>query len=210
MTTTPLTRLVVLAATGGTGRELVRQALERGHAVIALARDREQVPEADRLRRISADVWNPESIRQVVEADMIVLSGLGNTRGGQSGALTAGARAVISAAPNRIIWLGALGTGASAGSIGAAAKAVIGYALRREMGDKVTADAAVLDAGGTVFHAGPLSNAALSANGRTVLLDAVPPRLFPASVSRATVAAQMLDEAQSTLFPGLTVVPLMR
>ena len=36
-------RLTVLAATGATGRELTRQALERGHTVVALARRPERV-----------------------------------------------------------------------------------------------------------------------------------------------------------------------
>jgi hypothetical protein len=33
------TRVLILGATGGTGRQLVEQALERGHTVTALARD---------------------------------------------------------------------------------------------------------------------------------------------------------------------------
>ena len=32
-------RLLIFGATGGTGRELVRQALDQGHAVTAFARD---------------------------------------------------------------------------------------------------------------------------------------------------------------------------
>jgi len=76
--------------------------------------------------------------------------------------------------------------------------------------DKVAADTLVLGAGGTVFHAGPLSSAPLSIARRTVALDAVPRRFFPARVSRATVAAAMLDEAESPQFIGKTAIPLQR
>jgi hypothetical protein len=34
--------------------------------------------------------------------------------------------------------------------------------------------------------------------------------LFPARVSRATVAAAMLDEAETPRFPGVIAVPLER
>jgi hypothetical protein len=67
---------------------------------------------------------------------------------------------------------------------------------------------AVLRAGGTVFHAGPLSDGPVSPARRTVGLDAVPRRFFPAGVSRATVAAAMLDEAESAHFPGAVAIPL--
>ena len=40
------TRVLIVGATGGTGRQLVEQALERGHIVTALARD----PSALRVR----------------------------------------------------------------------------------------------------------------------------------------------------------------
>jgi hypothetical protein len=65
-----------------------------------------------------------------------------------------------------------------------------------------------LQFGGTVFHAGLLSNAPRSEGRQTVALGAAPRRLFPARVSRATVAAAMLDEAESPRFVGSIAVPL--
>jgi uncharacterized protein len=82
--------------------------------------------------------------------------------------------------------------------------------MRAELGDKMAADTAVLAAGGTVFHAGPLSDGPLSPTRRTVGLPDLPRRFFPARVSRATVAATMLDEAESPRFAGATAVPLER
>jgi hypothetical protein len=78
------------------------------------------------------------------------------------------------------------------------------------LADKVTADAMILDAGGSVFHAGPLSNAPASASRRVVGLDRAPRRWFPAGVSRATVAAAMLDEAEAPRFGGAIALPLER
>ncbi|HVV20445.1 MAG TPA: NAD(P)H-binding protein [Pseudonocardiaceae bacterium] len=202
--------VTILAATGATGRELTRQALDRGHTVTAVARRPERIPDAPRLTRVAADVHDPESIALALKGSSIVLSGLGIADGDPPGALSAGARAVVAAAPERIIWLGALGTGASAPAAGLLTRMLLKTFMRTEIGDKVTADTLVLEAGGTVFHAGPLSDGPLSPSRRTVGLAGVPRRVFPARVSRATVAAAMLDEAETPRYQGTTAVPLTR
>jgi len=203
--------LTILAASGATGLELTRQALERGHTVTAIARtpDRIAVPDSSRLIRVAADVRDPHSIASALAGRKTVLSGLGNASGDQPGTLTAGARAVVAAQPHRVIWLGAFGTGPSARAAGAATRTLLKL-MGAELVDKVTADAAVLAAAGTVFHAGPMSNGPLAPTRRTVGLDAAPKRFFPARVSRATVAAAMLDEAEDPAFPGTIAFPLDR
>jgi uncharacterized protein YbjT (DUF2867 family) len=204
-------KLTVLAATGGTGRELVRQAIERGHTVTALARRPDAIAgESDRLTRVAADVDDPDSVTRAVDPGSVVLSGLGMSTGDGPGVLAAGVRAVLAAAPQRVIWLGALGTGASAAAAGWATRTLLRTFMRAELPDRVAADTAVLTAGGTVFHAGPLSGGPLAPGRRTVGLTELPNRFFPARVSRATVAAAMLDEAESPRFAGATAVPLER
>lgn len=204
-------QLTILAASGATGRELTRQALERGHTVTAIARTpgRITVPDSAHLTRIAADVQDPDSIKAALAGSQIVLSGLGVAEGDPPGALTAGARAVTEAHPSRIIWLGAIGTGPSAQAGGLLVRSMF-RAMPAKLGNKVTADAMVLRAGGTVFHAGPLTNGSLSPVRRTVGLDTHPRRLFPAKVSRATVAAAMLDEAESPRYAGTIAIPLER
>jgi hypothetical protein len=59
-----------------------------------------------------------------------------------------------------------------------------------------------------VFHAGPMSTGPLAATRRTAAPADLPRRFFPARVSRATVAAAMLGEAESPRFAGATAVPL--
>lgn len=82
------------------------------------------------------------------------------------------------------------------------------HLLGPELDDKITADTIVLDAGSTVFHAGPLSTGPISPTRRTVGLNGTPRRLFPARVRRATVAAAMLDEAENPRFLARVAVPL--
>jgi uncharacterized protein len=202
--------LIVLGATGGTGSQLTRQALDRGHTVTAIARDPSRItlPDTPGLTKIAGDVFDPASIARAIQPDAIVLSGLGLSKGGRPGVLETGASAVVAAAPRRIIWLGAFGTGLSADAAGWLTRAILGLALKSELADKVAADAAVLQAGGTVFHAGPLSNATVDMLRHTEALAAVPRRLFPARISRATVAAAMLDEAEAEVASHGVVVPL--
>jgi uncharacterized protein len=203
--------LTILGATGATGRELVRQAIDRGHTVTAIARHPERlgIP-TDRLIQVAADVLDSDAMAASLTGSKTVLSGLGNVSGQDPRVLSAGARAVVAADPERIIWLGAFGTGSSAPAAGPLTRTLLRLVLRSELGDKVAADGVVLAAGGTVFHAGPLTNKALSETRRTLELNAVPRRAFPARISRATVAAAMLDEAEGPAHYGTTLVPLDR
>ncbi|WP_329235154.1 hypothetical protein OG417_29180 [Actinoallomurus sp. NBC_01490] len=86
---------------------------------------------------------DPAGIAAVVDADSVVLSGLGAE---QAGTLLAGAKAVVAAGPRRITWLGAYGTGESADAAGEGAD-VLGKLLGDRLADKVKADNTVLAAG---------------------------------------------------------------
>ncbi|OXM63276.1 flavin reductase [Amycolatopsis vastitatis] len=198
--------LTVLAASGRTGLALTRQALRRGHTVTAIARDPGRVALAASagLRIVAADVDDPASIAAVIGPDSVVLSALGTDR---AGVLLAGAKAVVAAGPRRIIWLGAYGTGRSAGAAGPAA-GVLAKLLGDRLGDKVEADGTILAAGGTVFHAGLLADGPESPGRRTVGLAAGPVLDLATAISRDTVAAAMLDEAEAPRFPGAVALPL--
>lgn len=197
--------LTVLAASGRTGHALTRQALERGHTVTAIARDPQSIGlDHPNLRKVAGDVSDPASIAAAVDAGSVVLSGLGTD---VAGVLSDGAKAVVAAGPRRIIWLGAYGTGASADAAGEGA-GVLWKFMGDRIPDKIAADNAVLAAGGTVFHAGVLSDEPASPGRRTVGLDDAPPFDLGAKVSRDTVAAAMLDEAEEPRFPGAVALPL--
>jgi putative NADH-flavin reductase len=202
-------RVTVLGATGGTGRHLVAQALERGHQVDAIARDpaRAVLPSDPRLTIHQGDAHDAASIAAAITPESVVVSGLGVASRKEAGTLTAGARAVVAAHPSRIVWLGAVGTGRSAGAVGRLTALLLRTGFGAEYGDKVTADATVLDAGGTVLHSGPLSGKADDLGIRAVPLSAVGRRFFPRSTPRATIARLMLDEAEVPVPRGQILVP---
>jgi len=202
-------RIAVLGATGGTGRLLVAQALERGHQVDAIVRDpgRTAFPGHPGLTIHRGDVHDEASIAAAIASGAVVVSGLGLASKKDAGTLTAGARAVVAANPARIVWLGAIGTGRSAGAVGRLTALLLRAGLGAEYRDKVTADNAVLDAGGTVLHSGPLSGKADIPGTRAVPLAAARRRFFPHGTPRATIARLMLDVAEAPAHPGGLIVP---
>ena len=207
-------RIAVLGATGPTGTQLVRQALERGHAVVAVVREPTRLaePPSPHLEVATVDVHDPDKLAKALVDVDVVVSGLGVAKGDRPGVLAAGAEAVASAhaadVTPRIVWLSAFGSGASATAAGPVWRNLMKLFIRSEMADKTTADDIILRLQGTSFHAGPLTTKPDTGTGRTVPLDEVPRRALPRTISRATVAAAMLDEAEIARHPGQVVVPL--
>jgi putative NADH-flavin reductase len=71
-------RLLVLGANGPTGREVVRQALARGHRVDALTRHPETFPlDHERLRVVAGDATDPAVIDDAVAATDAVICTIG-------------------------------------------------------------------------------------------------------------------------------------
>ncbi|MGW2705224.1 NAD(P)-dependent oxidoreductase [Streptomyces sp. NPDC001340] len=71
-------KLTVFGATGGIGREIVRQALGAGHQVTAVVRDPARLDvTGDALEVFRADLTDPQELRAAVAGRDAVLSGLG-------------------------------------------------------------------------------------------------------------------------------------
>lgn len=70
---------MVFGATGGTGRQVVEQAVAAGHDVTVLARDPARVVARDRVTVIGGDVLTPQPWRAAVAGQDAVLSCLGST-----------------------------------------------------------------------------------------------------------------------------------
>jgi putative NADH-flavin reductase len=72
-------RILIVGATGGTGRQLVAQALERGYTVTALVRNPSRLTvEHPRLTIVQGDVLDYDSVDRAVRGQEAVLSALGH------------------------------------------------------------------------------------------------------------------------------------
>jgi len=72
-------KLTVFGATGGTGRQVVRQAVDTGHEVTAVVRDRARLPAElrDRVEVVEVDVMDPGAIEETVKGRDAVISAIG-------------------------------------------------------------------------------------------------------------------------------------
>ncbi|MEO7716041.1 MAG: SDR family oxidoreductase [Capsulimonas sp.] len=71
-------KLIVLGATGGTGLEIVRRAIGRGHCVTAFVRSPEKLtPFQDRIDVQRGDLLNVEELAKAIQGHDAVISGFG-------------------------------------------------------------------------------------------------------------------------------------
>jgi putative NADH-flavin reductase len=71
-------KLVVLGATGGTGLEIVRQSIERGHQVTAFVRNPERLKSfGEAIRVIHGDLLNHSALASAIRGHDAVLSAFG-------------------------------------------------------------------------------------------------------------------------------------
>lgn len=119
-----VSRVLIVGATGGTGRQLVTQALDRGYEVTALARDQSALQmDHPRLRVIRGDVLDYSSVAAAVQGQDAVVSALGHKRYfGPSRILSDGTRNLVRAMEAcgvpRLICETSLGIGSSTGRMG--------------------------------------------------------------------------------------------
>jgi putative NADH-flavin reductase len=91
-------RLVILGATGKTGRELVTQGLKRGFEITALVRSPQKIAiKSDRLRVVAGSPLDEDSLSRVLVSTDAVLSALGHTDLKPSDMVTVAASALINA-----------------------------------------------------------------------------------------------------------------
>ena len=118
------TRVLIVGATGGTGRQLVEQALERGYTVTALARDPSALRvEHPQLTIVRGDVLDYRSVEAAVQMQQVVMCALGHKRFFQpTRILSEGTRNILRAMEvhgvRRLVCETTLGIGDSAGRMG--------------------------------------------------------------------------------------------
>jgi putative NADH-flavin reductase len=202
------TRVLIIGATGGTGRELVVQALERGLTVTALVRD----PSALRLEHpqltvLQGDVLDSASVEAAVRGQDAVLSALGHKRFFQpTRILSEGTRNVLRAmeahGAQRFVCETALGIGDSAGRLGLLySLLLVPMVLPFYFWDKTRQERIVAASRveWVIVRPGVLTNGPKRGNVRHGRVGSF---LWTVRISRADVASFMLDQLSSDTYLG--------
>jgi uncharacterized protein YbjT (DUF2867 family) len=207
-------QLVVFGATGGTGRELVKQALGHGHSVRAFVRDPDRLKVIHhRLEVVTGDVQDAKRVAAAVAGQDAVLCALGVYERKPNTVLSDAVRTLVGAMDaqgvRRLLFVSSLGVGETKGQLGPIYNFVLLPTLLKEIfADKETAEAVVRESGldWTIVRPGRLTKARLTGKYRAGP-DAAKGRWLP-RVARADVADFMLSALERKLFireaPGIT------
>lgn len=196
----PARRVLIVGATGGTGRELVAQALERGHEVTVLARRPEALAvRHERLQIRKGDVLDPASIEAVMSGQQGVLCALGHRRYlGPSRILSEGTRHLLRSMEAhgvpRFVCETSLGIGSSAGRMGLYYTLfVIPTVLPFYFWDKARQERLIAESrtAWTIVRPGALNNGPRRGRYRDGNVGSY---FGTVGISRADVAAFMLDQ----------------
>jgi putative NADH-flavin reductase len=112
--------MLLIGATGGTGREVVRQAVQRGDQVTVLIRreaDRTTLP--PQVTAMIGDVTDPASLSAALTGQDVVVSALGVRRGQAAGTVRSAGTAnlvtaMAAAGVRRLLAVSSIGVGSSA------------------------------------------------------------------------------------------------
>lgn len=202
-------RVLIIGATGGTGRQLVELALERGYIVTALVRNPSKLGvEHPRLKVVRGDVLDCESVAVAVQGQDAVLSTLGHKRFYYpTRILSEGTRNILKAMEangvRRFVCETALGTGDTAGRMGLLYTFIIVplvlpfYFFDKTRQEKLIAQSA---ADWVIVRPGALTNGIKRGVYRHGFN--IGSFIIGARISRADVADFMLDQLESDDYLG--------
>jgi putative NADH-flavin reductase len=191
-------KLTILGATGGTGQQLVREAIGAGHEVTAIVRRPDAITESSpQLRVVRGDLLDSQWTGEGIEGADAVLSAIGATSRGPTTLYSAGTAAVLKAMDKagvrRILVVTADPTGPAKDRMGEAKiiHPILWQFLRGTYEDmrRMEQLLAASDTDWTVFRPPRLTNGPLTGKARTAVGKFLPRGRV---VSRADVAAAML------------------
>jgi putative NADH-flavin reductase len=193
-------RILIFGATGGTGRQLVQQALERNHQVTAFVRDPVKLSIQHPLLQVfQGDIQRADTIRGAIPGHEAVLSALGIRSFRPNTLLSDAAQEIVRAmeahAVRRLLWESSLGVGETKGQLGPLYNwVVIPLLLRHVFADKERQEQILRSSSldWTIVQPASLTNGPRTGTYR-VGPRACAGRLFP-RISRADVAHFMLEE----------------
>ncbi|HYB30321.1 MAG TPA: NAD(P)H-binding protein [Solirubrobacteraceae bacterium] len=193
-------RIGVLGAAGGTGRQVVQQALDRGWEVAALARRPDALTITnERLSVTQGDAREPSGAASVVKGCDAVISVIGLRKGvdtSLSDATTTICAAMKEAGVRRLVVMSVLGIRDSADKAGIFGRVIIPLFMKKAVSDRVRVEE-VVEASGLDYTL--VRAARLVDGGPTGKYSAGPDARANATskVTRGDVAHCLLDQAEA-------------
>ena len=188
--------LLVLGATGRTGRLVVEQALAAGHSVTALVRSPEKLTaEHANLRVVTGEATEKSAVSGALEGADAVIS----TLGGNGSVIADSTRAIVAAAGetgvSRVVVLSTFA--AERDRLGAGTRLLTGIGMGAMLKDKSVGEEMLRrsDLEWTIVYASILSDG--PASGSVAVLPEGAKRGLSQKISRADVAAWMVKAAAS-------------
>ncbi|OLF16502.1 NAD(P)-dependent oxidoreductase [Actinophytocola xanthii] len=192
-------RVAVLGATGATGRQVVSEALRRGHNVVALVRRPGTFAPRERLNEVTwTEVTDVSALTRAVTGTDVVISALGGADRGPTTVCTDGIRSAVTAMTaagvSRLIAVSAHGV------LETRDRSLYSLAVwanvAERMRDKETMEPLITASGLTWTIVRPPKLSGHKAIGKYRAGTDLPIRLW-SSVGRADLAAFLVDEAES-------------
>lgn len=199
-------QLLVVGATGGTGRQVVEQALQQGHFVTAFVRDPAGLPiQHPNLTIITGDILKPETVLPAVRRQDAVICSLGGRPGQQDQAVAEGTRNLINAmhqsGVKRLFVVSSLGVGTSYEEASLPSKLFIKTFLSGPIAEKEKQERTVRESklDWLIVRPTSLTNGPVTRQYR--LGEHLPfSRFAMPRISRADVAAFLLDQLASDTY----------
>lgn len=196
-------KMLVLGATGPTGRHLVDLALRSGDSVTALARNPSALADlADRITVVAGDATSQRDVSAAVLGQGAIISALGQGKSLNHHELfDRASAAVIGAAKEqgvpRLVWMSSFGVGDTIGAATVTQKFMYRTLLRGVYANKKIADGRIRSSGldWTLVYPTALTNG--PARGTYRVDDRLRMKGAP-RISRADVAAFMLQAAHNS------------
>jgi putative NADH-flavin reductase len=201
-------RIAIFGGTGGTGQQVIEQALEAGHQVSALVRDPDRLSEASKLADIIVgDVLNTQNVAETISGAHAVVVSLGSRSDSPENTVSQGTKNIITcmqdAGVKRLVVVTSLGVGDSKDQVPMAFKLVIKTVMRKIMADKELQEQYVRESGldWVIVRPGGLSDDLATG----AYLFGTEPSIMAGQVSRADVAAFIIQNLSSEQFLGQAV-----